>query len=104
MRTKQNAVKNSTIGIITTAPWRVAKVTSVDHFCLQVRFLDGVTGKINLSNLIFSKNAGVFAVLKNPELFNQVYLELGVVTWPGEIDLAPDTMYEMIKKQGEWEP
>lgn len=24
------------------------------------------------------------------------------VTWPGELDLAPDAMYEHIKASGEW--
>jgi len=24
------------------------------------------------------------------------------VTWPGEIDLAPDAMYREIKKAGKW--
>jgi hypothetical protein len=24
------------------------------------------------------------------------------VTWPGELDLAPDAMHEAIKQQGEW--
>jgi hypothetical protein len=29
-------------------------------------------------------------------------LEYGAVTWPGEIDLAPDAMYEEIKQNGTW--
>jgi len=52
--------------------------------------------------LIFSQHAGVFEVLKNAQLFNQVYVGHGAVTWPGEIDLAPDAMYKEIKKHGKW--
>jgi hypothetical protein len=26
----------------------------------------------------------------------------GAVTWPGEIDLAPDAMYAEIKRGGHW--
>jgi hypothetical protein len=29
-------------------------------------------------------------------------VEYGAVTWPGEIDLAPDAMYAEFKKNGEW--
>ena len=47
-------------------------------------------------------STGVFTVLKDVRLFNQVHLEHGVATWPGEIDLAPDAMYDEIKLHGEW--
>jgi hypothetical protein len=33
-------------------------------------------------------------------VFEQAYLDLGMVTWPGEIDLAPDAMYREIKQHG----
>ncbi|SPE30180.1 hypothetical protein SBA5_760010 [Candidatus Sulfotelmatomonas gaucii] len=29
-------------------------------------------------------------------------LEYGAVTWPGELDLAPDAMHAAILEQGEW--
>ncbi|RPI04004.1 MAG: DUF2442 domain-containing protein, partial [Zetaproteobacteria bacterium] len=34
--------------------------------------------------------------------FSQVFVAHGAVTWPGEIDLAPDAMYAEIKKLGRW--
>ena len=45
---------------------------------------------------------GVFQKLQNPDFFNQVTVVNGYVSWPGEIDLAPDAMYEAIQKKGEW--
>ena len=45
---------------------------------------------------------GVFEPLKNPQFFNQVFIDSGVVAWPNEVDLAPDAMYQEIKKHGEW--
>jgi hypothetical protein len=45
---------------------------------------------------------GVFEPLKDPAVFSQVRVEAGAVTWPGEIDLAPDAMYNEIKRSGEW--
>jgi hypothetical protein len=59
-------------------------------------------GEVDLSQLVMSDNAGIFAELRNPTLFAQAYVEYEVVTWPGEIDLAPDAMYDEIKKQGRW--
>ena len=43
-----------------------------------------------------------FAALADPDVFAPVYVDLGVVTWPGEIDLAPDAMHAEIKKNGIW--
>jgi len=86
------------------APWRVewadvVKVNSEAPFVLHVRFNDGTSGKVRFEPSFFS---GVFEVLKDPALFKQAYVEYGAVTWPGELDLAPDAMYDEIKKNGEW--
>jgi hypothetical protein len=45
---------------------------------------------------------GVFKALLDPEIFQQAHVESGAVTWPGQVDLAPDAMYQAIKSQGEW--
>jgi hypothetical protein len=83
-------------------PWRVVEVAPLDGFRLSVRFVDGTTGTVDLSALIRSARAGVFAPLIDPALFRQVFVEHGAVTWPGELDLAPDAMYRDIKLHGEW--
>ena len=36
------------------------------------------------------------------ELLTKAYLDSGVVTWPGNIDIAPDAMYREIKQHGQW--
>lgn len=43
--------------------------------------------------------AGVFAAPDDPSLFCQVFIEHGTVTWPGEIDLAPDAMCAEIQRE-----
>jgi hypothetical protein len=66
---------------------------------LSVRFADGLCGKVRFE---LTHLYGVFEVLKDPALFKQAYVEHGAVTWPGELDLAPDAMYHEIKAHGEW--
>ncbi len=102
MRNEANTEEDRSTGVIPKASWRVAKVTALSGYQLQVRFLDGMEGLIDMSRLIFSDEAGVFATLRDATLFTQAYIELGVVTWPGEIDLAPDAMYREIKQHGKW--
>lgn len=100
MRTETNATQDIAFRIMPIMPWRVAHVYPLKNYCLEVVFLDGTKGKVDLSKLIMSEKAGVFAVLRDESLFNQVSNEYGVVTWPGEIDLAPDAMYQEIKCEG----
>src|SRR3990167_4924647 len=108
MRKKATRKKNITLKvddvpkIICKAPWRLTKVKALPNYILEVTFVDGTHGFVDMKLLVASEDAGVFAVLKDVELFNQVYLEYGAVTWPGEIDLAPDAMHDEIKAHGIW--
>jgi hypothetical protein len=83
-------------------PWRVRAVRALPDYRLAVTFLDGLTGVVDMSAMIASPEAGVFARLRDPGLFGQVHLKHGAVTWPGELDLAPDAMHAEIKEHGEW--
>ena len=79
--------------------WDVTTVKPQEHLALFVKFSDGLQGivRFKLSHL-----TGVFEALKDQNYFNQVFVEHGVVTWPGELDIAPDAMHAEIKKNGEW--
>lgn len=102
MRQTSGTKKDSATGIKCTAPWRLIKVVPLTNYMLEVEFNDGLRGRIEMSQLIFSPHAGVFATLKDSRLFNQVHLIHGVATWPGEIDLAPDAMHDEIACGGVW--
>jgi Protein of unknown function (DUF2442) len=84
------------------APWRVAEVEALPGFRLRVRFNDGTEGEVEMARFIESADAGVFAALRDETLFRQAKLVLGAVTWPGELDLAPDAMHRAIKEFGSW--
>ena len=87
--------------IVPRAPYRVAQVEALEGWRLRVRHNDGVSGIVDLSGLVHRNDAGVFAALRDQDLFRQVFLDLGAVTWPGEIDLAPDRMHDDIVAHGE---
>ena len=106
MRTDAGSKEDCSVKIVPElapkAPWRVASVNHLPGFRLSVRFNDGKEGTVDMSGLVNSPNAGVFAVLKDEELFSKVTLHYGAVTWPGELDLAPDAMYEAICRSGKY--
>jgi hypothetical protein len=84
------------------SPWRVTEVEALPDFRLRVAFADGLTGTVELSGLVHSSRAGVFAALADPALFAQVKLDYGAVSWPGELDLAPDAMHAANSEHGVW--
>jgi hypothetical protein len=78
-------------------PWRVVSVEALQGYRLRVRFLDGLEGVVDMSGLVVSPNAGVFAALADSEVFNRVFVALGAVCWPDGLDIAPDAIYAKIK-------
>jgi hypothetical protein len=106
MRTESSASENSSAAladeIAPRSPWRVVEVEALPGFRLRVAFADGLTGTVDMSRMVHSPKAGVFAALADPSLFAQVTLDYGAVAWPGELDLAPDAMYAAIQEHTEW--
>jgi hypothetical protein len=37
---------------------------------------------------------GVFRQLKDKSIFSRAFFDGGTVMWPGEIDIAPETLYD----------
>jgi len=85
-------------------PWRVTSVTVVPDFRLRVTFVDGTDGEVDLRAFLARPevSAGVFAPLRDPEIFARARVVLGAVEWPGGPDLAPDAMYDEIREHGRW--
>ncbi len=79
--------------------WDVNQVKVVGPLQLEVVFADGTRGRVVFEPTYLT---GVFTSLQNPNFFNQVRINGGAVSWPGDIDLAPDAMHEAIRKSGEW--
>jgi len=77
----------------------VIEVKLAGEFEILVRFKDGVEGIVKFLPTFFR---GVFAHLCDQSSFQQVMVVDGVVTWPGELDLAPDAMHDELKRHGQW--
>ena len=102
MRHQTNPEENLAPGIVPKAPWRVMHVQALPGYRLAVQFVDGTAGEVDLSRLVTSEQGGVFSRLRDPALFAEVCLDYGAVSWPGELDLAPDAMYDAIQAHGCW--
>lgn len=103
MRNETESIQNCPTGLMSLAPWRVCAVKPLEGYRLYVKFIDGLEGFVDLSQFIKDENAGVFEALRDQTFFKRVFVSYGVVTWPEELDLAPDAMYDGIKNNGdEW--
>jgi len=72
---------------------KVVEAKALDNYRLWVKFSDGVTGIVDLSDLV---GKGVFVAWKEYERFLKVRVgPHGEVLWDdeGEIDLCPDALY-----------
>ncbi len=84
MRNQAESIQDSAPGVIPHAPWRVAEVHAFPGYRLSVKFMDGTTGEIDMSRLLMSDSAGIFAQLRDPALFAQAYVEYGAVVCPAK--------------------
>ncbi len=102
MPIQTTAEQDPATGVTPAAPWRIKALSVLPGYRLAVTFQDGTEGIADLSSILTSQNRGIFAGLEDSRLFEQAYLELGVVTWPNGADLDPAWMYEQIKDKKTW--
>jgi len=74
----------------------VTGVAVIGAHVLRLLFSDGTVGDVDLSA---KRWAGVLEPLNDAGFFAQVALntEAGTVTWPGDLDLAPEPLYEQAR-------
>jgi uncharacterized protein DUF2442 len=108
MRTNAAAEADRSVEVVPAvqplASWRIRELQIIEHGVLTISFVDGTKGTVDMRALLKSdKVVGtVFEPLRDATLFSRAGLNLGTVEWPGEIDLAPDTMYDEIRANGVW--
>ena len=77
---------------------RPTAVESREGYRIWLRYSDGVTGEVDLSDLA---GHGVFADWQDRAFFEPVRLiEGGAVAWGEDIDLCPDALYPGIAPLG----
>ena len=87
-----------------TVPWRVTSVTALPDSRLGVAFVDGVIGDVDMRSFLSDPkiDGTIFEPLRDPAVFAQAQVVLGVIQWPNGADLAPDAMYDAIREYSVW--
>lgn len=80
--------------MLVSAPLQLIDVVEVEplaDYRISLLFEDGKRGIYDVSPLL---DRGVFQALADLSVFNAAFIDCGTVTWPGEIDIAPEELYE----------
>ena len=79
---------------------KVSGIRPMDNHLLWIRFNTGEAKVFDLKPLLDSP---AFAPLKDESLFRGVYIDYGVSVWmDGEIDIAPEYLYQNSIAYEEW--
>jgi len=81
----------------TDPPVWVTDARYVGGYRVRLRFNDGLEGEIDLSSELHGQ---VFEPLRDVALFGQLRLhpEYETIVWPNGADLAPEFLYEQVKR------
>jgi len=69
----------------------VNSVETVPDFGLLLTFATGEHRRFDMRPYL---SYPVFRRLENPGFFSLAHVDYGTVTWPGDIDIAPETLYQ----------
>ena len=84
------------------APWRVAHMEVLSGFRLRVRFNDGTEGTVELAGFPIRRRPAYLRSCGTRACFVRPGSSSGAVSWPENLDLAPDAMHREIKEHGRW--
>jgi hypothetical protein len=70
---------------------QVTTVQAAPDYQLVLTFNNGERRRFDMHRYL---RYPVFRRLENPAFFALARVDYGTVTWPGEIDIAPETLYE----------
>lgn len=69
----------------------VKSVETTDEFALLLTFNNGERRYFDMRPYL---HYPVFHRLANPGFFSLAYVDYGTVVWPGNIDIAPETLFD----------
>jgi len=74
----------------------ITNVAVIGDHRLRLSFEDGTVGDVAFEQRAWR---GVFEPLADPNVFAQVRVDMGTITWPNGLDMAPEPLYEAASRR-----
>ena len=68
-------------------------------YVIRLTFNNGDTKTVDLKDYVFKDQRKVFQALRDINYFKQFEIKLNTVTWPNELDPAPEFLYNLSLEQ-----
>jgi hypothetical protein len=78
---------------------KVLKVEKLGGFRLRLFFSDGTEGERDFSDIV-AEGGPMVEPLQDPNFFQRVFIELGVLTWPNHFDLDTIALHDEMQQAG----
>lgn len=75
---------------------RIVQVEVLDDHELRLTFDDGLVGDVAFEDREWR---GVLAPLRDPARFAEVGIEMGTLSWPDGLDMAPEPLYAEARRR-----
>lgn len=79
----------------------VIRATYDGDYRIRLTFSDNLQGSVDFQSWL---EGPVFEPLKATEYFRQFFLDGGTVVWPNGADIAPETLYDAVKRSAAGQP
>jgi hypothetical protein len=76
----------------------VINALHIKDYKVWIAFDDGLEGEINLEQKLKNRG-GVFTPLQDINYFKNFKIENDTLSWENGADLAPESLYELLKQQ-----
>jgi uncharacterized protein YkvS len=77
----------------------VTKAEYLKDYSIILNFNNGERGVVDLKSTIFNDHRKIFESLKEIDNFKKFSLDSWTIVWDNDLDLAPEYLYRLIKKQ-----
>lgn len=68
-----------------------------NDYQIFLEFDDNKTGIIDLREMLFDKDPGVFEKLRDKEKFQNFTIKSHTLAWDDDLDLAPEFLYDLLE-------
>ena len=73
--------------------WDIVTLKKLGGYRLRLTFGNGKEGVVDLKG--YASKGGVFRRFDDPEYVGLAFVRNGVLCWPDDVDIAPETIYSM---------